>query len=42
MIYLATNIISLTAESTIESEEFSVNNSTDWMEKMVRVTVLDM
>lgn len=39
MIYLATNILSLSTEATIEHNDFITTNSTDWMEKLVGVQV---
>lgn len=35
MIYLATNILSLSTEATIEHNDFSITNSTEWLERMV-------
>lgn len=35
MIYLATNILSLSTEATIEHNDFSTTNSTEWLEKLV-------
>lgn len=40
MIYLATNILSLSTEATIEHNDFSITNSTEWLEKMVSLRVM--